>query len=190
MKEEWRDIEGYEGFEGMYQVSNLGRVRSMKREFIRSNGRVYNREGVILKPMVNHKGYLIVDLRNRGKRKGGFVHRLVAKAFIPNIECKPQVNHINGNKQDNNVNNLEWCTNGENALHAYRTGLNKPNSNGGRPKRKINQISNDGEIVATFISLSEAIDKTKINNISAVCRGVRPRAGGFIWKFADEEVVV
>lgn len=108
--EEWRDIEGYEG---LYQVSNLGRVKSLKPRY---------KNKIILKQEINHFGYLQICLSN--PRKTHKVHRLVAQAFIPNPENKPQVNHIDGNKLNNKVENLEWNTAHENNLHACRTGLN------------------------------------------------------------------
>ena len=120
MSEIWKDIEAYEG---LYQVSNLGRVRSLDRKMVRSNGRPCTRKGQILRTNKVWSGYLLVRLCNGGVEQDYTVHRLVAKAFIPNRENKPQVNHIDGNKQNNQVNNLEWCTNGENVKHALRTGL-------------------------------------------------------------------
>ena len=107
MNEIWRDISGYEG---LCQISNLGRVKSF-----------YN-GGRMLKPG-RVSGYLRVTLRCDGKSKSLFVHRLVAQAFIPNPESKREVNHVNGIKTDNRVENLEWVTPAENSRHAVATGL-------------------------------------------------------------------
>ena len=109
--EVWKDIAGYEG---LYQVSSFGRVKSLwhGRERIR-------------KPHLNHKGYSELNLCKGGNVKGFKVHRLVAEAFIPNPQNKREVNHINGIKADNRVENLEWVTPSENQLHAYNTGLRK-----------------------------------------------------------------
>lgn len=104
----WRDIDGYEG---LYQVSNFGRVKSFQKGTVR-----------ILKPAINRKWLFVVLCKNGGK-KIFKVHRLVAMAFIPNPDGKPQVNHIDGNPQNNHVDNLEWCTPSENMQHALRTGL-------------------------------------------------------------------
>ena len=96
--------------------------------FVSNTGKIKGRSGKELKQQTNHNGYLVVCLQPNG-RKGGYkglrVHILVAKAFLPNPENKPQVNHIDGNKSNNNVKNLEWCTNQENVIHAYKMGLCK-----------------------------------------------------------------
>lgn len=118
MEEIWKDIEGYEG---IYKVSNLGRIKGLP----------YLKEGFIKRQLnerqknfyTTHKGYLEVVLSNRGIDKRYSVHRVVAKTFINNTENKPQVNHKNGIKTDNRVENLEWTTNLENQRHSYRTGL-------------------------------------------------------------------
>ncbi len=119
--EEWKDIEGYEG---LYQVSNLGRVRSLKRTIVDSwCTRVF--KGRILK-QTEHNGkqpYFYVTLSKNHKNRKILVHRLVAECFIDNDHNKEQVNHIDGNPQNNNVENLEWVTNAENTQHAYNTGL-------------------------------------------------------------------
>lgn len=108
MAEIWRDVDGYDG---KYQVSNFGRVKS------------FQRGERILKPGLDYKGYPYVALWHGGKGKHTFVHRLVAEAFIPNPDNKPQVNHVDGDKANNHTDNLEWCTQSENTRHAYVTGL-------------------------------------------------------------------
>ena len=108
MKEEWKDIVGYEG---LYQVSNLGRIKNIKKNTIKSQRNTF-------------KGYLQVGLSNK-KDKTYRVHRLVAQAFIPNPENKPEVNHIDGDKKNDNVENLEWVTGKENIDHAIKTGVFK-----------------------------------------------------------------
>ena len=117
MDEIWKPIEGYED---LYQVSSYGRVKSNDRTEICKNGLVRFREGKILKPHQNYNGYLWVSLCKNDKRKKNKIHRLVAQAFIPNINNKPQVNHIDGNKHNNNLKNLEWVTSKENMEHAIK----------------------------------------------------------------------
>ena len=116
MKEEWRDVRGYEG---LYQVSNLGNVKSL----VGWNGHKYIQRELILKPSLTTTGYYKVSLKKLKDRKEMRVHRLVAEAFIQNIESKPYINHIDGNPLNNVVDNLEWCTQAENVRHAVRIGL-------------------------------------------------------------------
>lgn len=114
MEEEWKPIKGYEG---IYEVSNMGRVKSLHRS-----------QGRILKQYTQDNGYVKVNLSKNGTHNTKRVHRLVATAFIPNPHNKPEVNHIDGNKENNNVDNLEWCTREYNVRHAFHNGLMKKNT--------------------------------------------------------------
>lgn len=123
----WKDIQGYEG---LYQVSNLGRVKSLGRFIDRLVYGNYWQEEKILKPNKTKYGYLIVELRKNKKPKSFLVHRLVAITFIPNSENKPEVDHINADKTNNSVNNLRWVTAKENVRNplnmVHLTGKNHP----------------------------------------------------------------
>jgi hypothetical protein len=121
MEEIWKDIIGYEG---LYQVSNLGRVKSLDR--ITPHPAKF-KKGQIMKQGDGHHGYKLSTLCKNGRSKTYRVNRLVASHFIPNPENKPEVNHKNGIKSDNSVNNLEWSTSKENIDHAHRTGLRNGN---------------------------------------------------------------
>lgn len=116
MTEQWVDIAGYEGF---YQVSSLGRVKTVERYEAERNRIIRERIRV---PVAVH-GYLYCELWKNGKHKRYAIHRLVATAFIPNPDGRPQVNHLDGDKTNNSVTNLEWCTASENERHAYETEL-------------------------------------------------------------------
>ena len=123
MTEIWKDVKGYEG---LYQVSSYGRVKSLERLKL-NKGKMVKIEERFLTLAKNYKGYPITYLYKNGKRKTITVHRLVAMNFIENPKNKPQVNHKNGIKTDNTVENLEWVTNQENQIHAQKHGLNCTN---------------------------------------------------------------
>jgi hypothetical protein len=126
MQEEWRNVVGYEN---LYEVSNLGRIRSLNRKVFRKHWTgvdshmVY--KGKMIPFWVTPKGYFRLTLNKDSKKSNHLVHRLVANAFIPKIEGKELINHKNGVKSDNRVENLEWVTNQENIIHAYQNGLFK-----------------------------------------------------------------
>ena len=123
MEEIWKDVQGYEGY---YQVSNLGRVKSLKRHApydTKYGKRAKYVNEKILAETEAHNGYSRVHLRTETTNMNKLIHRLVAETFIPNPLNKPQINHIDGNKKNNCVSNLEWATQSENMQHAFRTGL-------------------------------------------------------------------
>lgn len=172
MQEIWKDITGYEG---LYQVSTFGRVKSIP-HLIRANisGGKRITEEYIKNTTVGWHGYVWVVLCKNGKTKTHSVHRLVAIAFIENPNKLPAVNHIDGNKENNAVYNLEWCTNHENQIHAARNGL-LPNS------KKVVCIET-GEV---YQSSGEAERATGIcgRNIRSACCGKYKTAGGYRWKW-------
>ena len=167
MNEIWKDIIG---FEGHYQVSNKGKVRSIKNNKIKE-----------LKPYKEIKrcGYLSVYLRLPGQKFTKKVHRLVAEAFIPNPNGFPEVNHIDENKENNCVENLEWCT-GEYNL-CYGTRLKRISES---KKMKVAQYSLNGELLEVFNSQGEAAEKTNSTQggISDCIRGRIKTHNGYIWK--------
>lgn len=120
IEEKWKDIEGYEG---LYQVSNLGNIKSLERKVLCKNGEFKTIHEKNRKPFKDKDEYLGLTLSKNGKLQTIKVHREVAKAFIPNNNNKEQVNHIDGNKNNNIISNLEWCTNQENRNHAIKNGL-------------------------------------------------------------------
>lgn len=131
----WKDIDGYDG---MYKVSNIGRVYSCPK---------YRHKGKILKLHICKNGYLTVGLSKNKKRKNFLVHRLVGMEFVPNIDKKPEINHIDGNKKNNNCNNLEWVTSSENQKHSFELGLqiiSDKHRLSAKKQGKINGLKNKG----------------------------------------------
>lgn len=150
-------------------------------------------EESIIKPRQDKRGYKIVSLRIYPKKYFLSVHRLVAEAFIPNPNNYPVINHIDSNPSNNNVNNLEWCTQSHNVKYAYANGNAKPTKGcfkkGTIPHnlRKVSQIDKNGNLIKTFDSIklaSESINRTPgaINNCLS---GNSKTSGGYVWRYAD-----
>ena len=169
MDEIWHDIEGYEG---LYQISNKGRVKSL-----------YKGSERILRPGIDGSGYMFVCLCYDNVRKYFKLHRLIAQAFIPNPENKPQVNHLDECKINNTLENLEWTTAKEN----INFGTHNERSAKARSKQ-ILQYSKSGDFIREWKSASEVERVLGINrgNITQCCRGRYKSIGGFIWKYKEE----
>lgn len=185
-KEEWRDVIG---FEGIYKVSNIGRVMSLDRTIISNNGKLMPFVGRVLKYRTGSRGYPYLTLSSTNIRKTVKVHRLVAESFIPNPHSKPQVNHIDENKLNNKVSNLEWCSAKENCNHGthnFRVSLNGRNS----PTKSLSvfQFSLNGKFIKRWDSLCEIERQLGFlhSNISTCCYGVKKSMNGFIWCFEKE----
>lgn len=175
----WEDIDNYVGF---YQVSNLGRVRSIDRIVKHWRGGKLIKKGKILKQKPNKYGYKCLRLIKNGKYKDVTVHRLVAIAFIPNPNNLPFVNHKDENPSNNNVNNLEWCT------QEYNVNYGTANKRRSEAKSKpVLQFTKSGDFVNEYPSATEAQKHTGIihQSISSCCRHKLKSSGGFVWKFKN-----
>lgn len=174
-RENWAIVKGFD----KYMVSDRGRVFSQK-----------NRK--ILKKICGKDGYEYVVLYDNKISKRIGVHRLVALAFIPRPANKNEVNHKNGIKMDNNVNNLEWTTRSENVKHTFSVLGRKPSGNGGKKgvfnscSKRVLQIQ-DNKVIGRYYGCCEASRETGVcrQNISSCCNHKYNTAGGFIWKFED-----
>lgn len=184
----WKDIKDYEGH---YQVSSAGHIRSLNRDTTISGTKSIFK-GKTLKYSLDGNGYKQLALYNKGERVRMVAHRLVASTFIPNTENKPCVNHINGIKGDNRVENLEWSTQSENIKHAFKTGLSKGSMLGRFGKdhnssKAVIQLSKKDILIEEFESISAASRKLCVNqgNISQCCNNKLKTAGGFKWKYKE-----
>lgn len=181
MQEVWKKIEGYP----LYSVSNFGQIRNDK-------------TNKILKGGPDTYGYPIVILCNNGQKRTRTVHRIVAEAFIPNPQNKPQVNHIDGDKKNNCISNLEWVTNQENSDHfwrvldckEHRAKLSRVHKGKGllsdNPRATSVRRIEDGRIFGTIKEAAAACGVT-YTHIGSACRGYRKSAGGYHWEFYKEE---
>ena len=175
MKEIWKDIEGYEG---LYQISSLGKVKSLPKITFNAKGQYKTKER-ILKYGKNQYGYFQISLWKDGKRKNKPIHKLIATMFIPNPKKYKIINHIDGNKQNNNIQNLEWCTQKHNVKEAYRLGLTS------KRYKSVNQYDLHNNFIKTWKSIAEINKKLKIDESSIVrcCKGRQNKAGNYIWRY-------
>jgi len=198
-EEVWKDIKDYEG---IYQVSNLGRVKSLarirkSRKDNKGNQSSYQYKGCILKQKnrktkVKGLEYYQVSLSKNGVEKMVSPHRLVAEAFIPNPDNKPYVNHIDGNGKNNSVDNLEWTTNQENQNHAVRVLMHSHNKPiiafDKHTKNKEYEFEIMNDAAKWLISTGRTIDSTCLTGIIKCCKRKIPSYLGFIWRYREEVV--
>lgn len=184
MVEMWRPVKG---FESIYEISSLGRVRSLDRLVNKWNGQ-RTVVGKIKTPTKNKHGYLYVDLYKNGVKTRFTIHRLVAAAFIPPVAGKPLVNHIDGNKQNNILSNLEWVTNQENQQFAVSTGQSKNIGDNSSRATPVIQYKNGIEVKRwkCIKTASRALNIQQAN-ISACCANRRKTAGGYSWRYEENE---
>ena len=186
MEEIWKDVVGYEG---LYQVSNLGRVKSVAYMRKLGNHSYWCSEKIL--SLTNGKGgYLRIKFTKNGLNFFAQVHRLVAEAFIPNPNNYPQINHKDENKQNNVVSNLEWCTakyNNNYGTKIQRARVKQRGRTGGgkRNYKPVLQMDLNGNIINEYKSMAEAqkMTNTHINGIVACCKGRRNKAGGYKWAY-------
>jgi len=187
MKEEWKNIEEFTN----YQASNTGKIRNT----IFQNNIVKKEKIKEIIPHKQNSGYLIVSLYKNGKHYNRSVHRLVAQTFISNPNNLQQVNHKDGNKENNCVDNLEWCTQSENMKHAYKNGLTKAQATGRYGKNnlkaiKINMLDkNNGKLLKQFGSIIDGakyVGASKSCHIVSCCKGRLKSAYGYRWEYVNE----
>lgn len=201
-QEIWKDVVGYEG---KYQVSNYGRVKSLDRIIKYADGRKHIHKGKVLIPRLKSNGYTKVGLPNNPDVT---IHQLVAKAFVPNPQCKPEIDHINGVRSDNRSCNLRWVTRSENLLnpiclrrmsdsmkgkkHSKEMNIAKSKRQFNKPRRtsrRVIKFTNDGKYIETFDMIAQAARSVMKGDthIRMCCNGFRKSAYGFKWKWEDIE---
>lgn len=179
--EVWKDIKGYEG---VYKVSNHGRVLSLERKIPTSYfNRINHVPEKILKHSVTRHGYHMVTLYHNDIANRQLVHRLVANAFLENADNLPFINHLDENKSNNCVGNLEWCTAQYNVNYSG-TIQKAVNSR----KRSVSQFEKTGKLIKNYESATVASKETGIfsSSITLACKGKYKTAGGYIWKYYEE----
>ncbi len=181
-KEIWKDIIGFEGY---YQVSSFGNIRSVDR-YIQNNPNASRKlKGKNLKQKIGIKGYHLICLHKNGSNKFVRVPRIVGEMFVENPLNKPQINHKDGDKSNNNASNLEWATCLENITHSVKNGFHKSGSNHVQSKPVI-QMTLDKKFIKRHGSMMCAFRDTGVadTGISLCCANKRKHAGGFLWKLA------
>lgn len=184
MTEEWRDIVGFEGY---FQISNMGNIRSLDRYIEYKNGKKILRKGKNIRPVKCSNGYYEAQMSRDGKRTVMLLHRAVAQAFIPNPNNLPEVNHKDENIANNCVDNLEWCTSKYNANYGTRNQRNFEKVNK-KQQKPVNQLTLSGEFIKRWDGICQASRSLGIcdSQIIRVCKH-KPRsetAGGFKWEYA------
>ena len=181
----WRDIKG---FEGLYQVSNLGRVRTVSHKVLMTDGRVYTVNEKILTGDKSNNGYLAVHLWYKGKSKHLYIHRLVAETFIPNPNNLPCINHKDEDKTKNCVDNLEWCSYEYNANYGTRTQRIADRQKNNKRSKRVLQYDLDGNLIREWPSLKEIWrEMNYTRSIICKCCQHKPRnktAYGYRWEYA------
>lgn len=185
MKEIWKEINWIKGYEGLYQISNLGNVIS--------NNYRHKKEEHQIKTFVNKHGYFAVVLKANGNQKNMLVHRLVATAFIENPNNFPLVNHKDEDKKNNSVDNLEWCTHKYNINYSMeKRGKNYNSQKRKRQKftphkhtKKVRQINTNEVVIKEYENVSEAarLNHFSLKSLIDCCNGKRKTAHGFKWEF-------
>ena len=183
--EEWRDIKGFEGY---YQISNMGRVKSVERTVWDSRGYYKTISEKILKPYAGGDGYLQLNLSKDGKVEKPLVHRLVATAFLENSEGYKEINHKDENKQNNCVDNLEWCS------RSYNNRYNDKAKKAGKKtaeklSKPVYSINKESGLITYWESAKVASRQTGIasSNICACLKGRQKSCGNHYWFYADDD---
>lgn len=177
MKEIWKDVPNYED---LYQISNLGRIKTKNKLGKDRLQRCYIKNSIICSPNLDSSGYKQIVLSKNKKRNTHKIHRLVAQAFIPNPNNYPCINHKDENKLNNYVDNLEWCT------HLYNCNYGSRTYRCTRHRlHKVRQLDLYNNVINEYNSLQEAEKCTgiKYQGISACCRNIQKSSGGYIWQY-------
>lgn len=192
MVEIWKPIKEWEKF---YLISNFGRIKSLDR--ITRNGRgLFLKKGRILKTNTNNKGYEFVRLIDKDRNTKVYIHRLVAEAFLPNVENKKEVNHLDCNPLNNIVTNLEWCTHKENMSYMSKLGRSRKTGEWLEKLRyknilngkKVYQIELKTNRVVKVFETIQSVKKEGFEPscVCWCCKGVRKKHKGYIWRYADD----
>lgn len=182
----WKPVKDYEG---LYEVSNFGNVRGLA--IVTHNGHgSFVKSGKLLRPYVDKDGYLVVGLRDHGRNKTAKVHRLVAQAFLPNPKNLPQVNHIDENKANNHLDNLEWCTNVYNLNYGHRSEKASRKLKAVKKGKRLYQYDLNGRLVKVWPSMHEMQRQLGFNraDVKQCAIGKVKQSYGYKWILKGEKV--